>query len=112
MIDIRPITPLNALVFKAVRLRALQDAPHVFGSTFARGSQFSDSKWLTWIEQMNGERGAGFVALDGEIACGIAASFLDENDPSRAHLISMWTAPTHRQHGIGRLLVNEILKWA
>jgi len=61
---------------------------------------------------MNGERGAGFLALDGEVACGIAGAFLDENDPMRAQLISMWTAPTHRQQGIGRLLVNEILKWA
>jgi ribosomal protein S18 acetylase RimI-like enzyme len=24
----------------------------------------------------------------------------------------MWTAPTHRQRGIGRLLVNEIFAWA
>jgi ribosomal protein S18 acetylase RimI-like enzyme len=24
----------------------------------------------------------------------------------------MWTAPTHRQRGIGRLLVNEVLDWA
>ena len=24
----------------------------------------------------------------------------------------MWTAPTHRQRGIGRLLVNEIFDWA
>jgi ribosomal protein S18 acetylase RimI-like enzyme len=24
----------------------------------------------------------------------------------------MWTAPTHRQRGIGRLLVHEILNWA
>jgi ribosomal protein S18 acetylase RimI-like enzyme len=24
----------------------------------------------------------------------------------------MWTAPTHRQRGIGRLLVHEVLNWA
>jgi ribosomal protein S18 acetylase RimI-like enzyme len=24
----------------------------------------------------------------------------------------MWTAPTHRRQGIGRILINEILNWA
>ena len=112
MIAIEPITPLNALVFKAVRLRALQDAPHAFGSTYARESRFPESEWLTRIERMNGERGVGFLAMDGEAGCGIVGSFLDQNDPTRAHLISMWTAPTHRQRGIGRLLVKEVLNWA
>jgi ribosomal protein S18 acetylase RimI-like enzyme len=112
LIAIEPITPLNAFVFKAVRLRALQDAPHAFGSTYARESQFPDSEWLTRVERMNGERGAGFLAMDGETPCGIVGSFLDQNDPTRVHLVSMWTAPTHRQHGIGRLLVKEVVDWA
>lgn len=112
LIAIKPITPLDAFVFKAVRLRALQDAPHAFGSTYAKESQFADSEWLARIERMNGERGAGFLAMDGETACGIAGSFLDESDSTRAQLISMWTAPTHREQGIGRLLINEILNWA
>lgn len=96
MISIAPITLLNALVFKAVRLRALQDAPHAFGSTYARESQFPDSEWLSRAERMNGERGVGFLATDGETPCGIVGSFLDQNDPTRAQLVGMWTAPTHR----------------
>jgi len=50
--------------------------------------------------------------MDKDTACGIAGSSLDQNDRTRAHLISMWTSPTHRQRGIGRLLVNEVLNWA
>lgn len=112
MISIKPVTPLNAFIFKAVRLRALQDAPHAFGSTYGKESQFADSDWLARVERMNGERGAGFLAMEGETACGIAGSFLDQNDSTRAQLISMWTAPTHRQQGIGRRLVKEVLNWA
>jgi ribosomal protein S18 acetylase RimI-like enzyme len=112
LIAIRPITPLNASLFKAVRLRALRDAPYAFGSAYAKESQFADSEWLARIERMNGKRGIGYLAMDGETACGIAGSFLDENDSTRAQLISMWTAPTHRQQGIGRLLISEILNWA
>ena len=112
MIVIEPITLLNVSVFKAVRLRALEDTPHAFGSTYAKESQFPDSEWLARAERMNGTTGVGFLAMDGETACGIAGSFLDQNDPSRAQLVSMWTAPTHREQGIGRLLVNEVFKWA
>lgn len=91
MIIIEPVTPLNAFILKAVRLRALQDAPHAFCSTYAKESQFADSEWLARVQRMNGESGAGFLAIDGETTCGIAGAFLDQNDPKRAHLISMWT---------------------
>lgn len=112
MIVIEPITSRNTFLFKAVRLRALQDAPQAFASTYTQELQLTDSDWIKRVERWNGEKGAGFLAVDGETACGIAGSFLDQDDPSQAHLISMWTAPTHRQQGIGRLLVNEVLNWA
>jgi len=112
LIAIKPITQLNTFLFKSVRLRALLDAPHAFGSTYAKESQLNDLDWIKRVERWNGESGAGFLAMDGDTACGIAGSFLDQNDPTSAHLISMWTAPTHRQRGIGRLLVNDVLNWA
>jgi ribosomal protein S18 acetylase RimI-like enzyme len=112
MIEIQPITQLNASAFKTVRLRALQEAPYAFGSTYAQESQFAESEWQTRVERMNGHGGTGFLAMDGETACGIVGSFLDQDDPTRAHLISMWTAPSHRQQGIGRLLIKEALDWA
>ena len=112
MTAIEPITPLNVLVFKAVRLRALRDAPEAFSSTYAKEAQFSDSEWLTRVERMNGERGVGFLAMDGGTPCGIVGSFLDEKDSTRAWIVSMWTAPKHRRQGIGRLLMREAADWA
>jgi len=112
LIAIEPITPSNTFLFKAVRLRALEEAPYAFGSTYAREIQLADSDWVKRVERWNGESGAGFLAMDENTACGIAGSFLDQEDATRAHLISMWTAPTHRQRGIGRLLVNDVLNWA
>jgi ribosomal protein S18 acetylase RimI-like enzyme len=112
MVAVEPIAPQNALVFKAARLRALQDTPSAFGSTYAKESQLTDADWIKRAGQWNGERSILYLAMDGSAACGIAGSLLDQDDATRAHLISMWTAPTHRQRGIGRLLVNEILGWA
>lgn len=112
LLTIEPITPQNAFLFKTLRLCALEDAPHAFSATYARESEFADAEWLERVERMNGQKGAGFLAMDGDQACGIVGSFLDSNDRTRAELVSMWTAPTHRHRGIGRRLVNEVIRWA
>lgn len=112
MIALEPITPQNASIFKAARLRALQDTPNAFGSTYAKESQLTDADWITRALNWNGEKSIFYLAMDADAAIGIAGSHLDQKDPTQSHLISMWTAPTHRQHGIGRLLVNEIINWA
>jgi ribosomal protein S18 acetylase RimI-like enzyme len=112
MIALEPITSQNALIFKAARLRALQDTPTAFGATYARESQLTDADWLERARKWNGETSILYLAMDEEIACGIAGCHLDHGDATRASLISMWTAPTHRQRGVGRLLVSEILNWA
>ena len=112
MITIEPITPENALIFKAARLRALQDTPSTFGSTYAKESQLTDADWVARATNWNGEKSILYVAMENEAVIGIAGSHLDHEDPTHAHLISMWTAPTHREQGVGRLLVDEIVSWA
>ena len=103
---------MDATAFKAVRLRALQDAPYAFSSTYEKESQYAHSEWQERVARMNSDRGAGFLAVDDETPCGIVGAFLDQDDVRRAHLVSMWTAPTYRQQGVGRLLVKEVLNWA
>jgi ribosomal protein S18 acetylase RimI-like enzyme len=112
MITLEPIALHNVLIFRDVRLRALQDAPKAFGSTYAKECQLSDAAWIARTSRWDGQQGIGFLAMDTNAVCGIAGSFLDEDDATRAQLVSMWTAPTHRQQGVGRLLVNQIANWA
>jgi ribosomal protein S18 acetylase RimI-like enzyme len=111
MVTIRPITPQDAMLFKSVRLRALEDTPSAFGSTYAKESQLPDAEWLNRATNWNGESRVMFLAMDEDEPCGIAGVYIDPNDTTRAQLISMWTSPTHRQRGIGRLLVSEVLAW-
>src|SRR5438067_1165358 len=112
MIAVVPITLQNVMSFKEVRLRALRDTPSAFGSTFARECRLSDADWTERAIRWNGETGIGYLAMNGGVACGIAGSILDHEDATRAILLSMWTAPTHRRRGIGARLVNEIVDWA
>jgi len=111
MITLEPITEKNIVTFKGARLRALQDTPSAFGANYANESLLTDADWIKRAAKWNGQKGVLYLAMDGSDACGIAGSFLDEADATRAYLISMWTAPTHRRQGIGRLLVNEIFRW-
>ncbi len=111
MISVLQVTPQNVAVFKAVRLRALQDAPYAFSATYAQEAQLTDAEWIARTDRWNGETGIGFLAMHDGNACGIAGVFLDPEQATAAKLVSMWTAPAYRQKGVGRLLVDEVVAW-
>jgi ribosomal protein S18 acetylase RimI-like enzyme len=50
--------------------------------------------------------------MDGDVGCGIAGALIESEDGRKATLVSMWTAPTHRKSGVGKMLVNAVLEWA
>jgi ribosomal protein S18 acetylase RimI-like enzyme len=112
MAIIKSITSASWVSLKEVRLRALADTPLAFGSTFEQESQLTDADWQERAAKWTSERSASYLAWDGNHACGIAAGFLDLDNPATAHLISMWVAPTHRRQAVGRLLVNGVIDWA
>jgi ribosomal protein S18 acetylase RimI-like enzyme len=111
-IVLKPITLADVASFKTTRLRALQDTPLAFGSTYAKELQFSDADWQKRVDQWNSGTSSAYLAWDGSSPCGIAGCHLRPGDPTTAHLISMWVAPTYRRRGVGQLLVNRIIDWA
>ncbi len=112
MITLELITPRNAMVFKDVRLRALQDTPTAFSSTYAEEFKVTDADWVKRAEQWSSEKSVGYLAMDAHAPCGITSGLLDQDNATRAHLLSMWVAPTHRRVGIGRTLVEAVVAWA
>lgn len=112
MVRIETVTPKNIIVFKEARLRALQDSPTAFGATYERESQLTDAEWMERARQSDGVKRVMYMALEDGVVCGIAGAMRDEDDESRAALISMWTAPTQRKKGVGRMLVGEVISWA
>ncbi len=112
MPSLEQISTHNVLAFKTVRLRALQDSPGAFGSTFARESQFPDAEWLRRAANMNGEKAIGYLAMDDDRACGIIGAFRDENDLLSANVVSMWVAPSQRRTGVGSSLIVALQTWA
>ena len=95
-----------------LRLRALQDAPNAFGSTYAEESLRTDADWVGWAADLAvGGSSFGVVADDGGwIAMAVGAPHRDH--PGEAGLFAMWVAPDARHAGIGRALVEHVVDWA
>lgn len=112
MIVIERITLGSALVFKEVRLRALQEAPTAFSSTYAKEAAFLDDEWKKRAMRWSSGGSAGFLAFDGDRGCGMVFSFAEELDPLRVQVVSMWVAPEVRREGVGRQLMETVVDWA
>ena len=88
-----------------MRLAALSDAPHAFGSKFEREVAAAEDVWRDRLRSR-----AQFLAeLDGAVA-GTAGGFREGD--GTAELISMWVAPHARGKGAGEALVKAVVDWA
>jgi ribosomal protein S18 acetylase RimI-like enzyme len=97
-------------LLRAVRLRALGDAPMAFGSTLAREQGYEPDRWERWAAaSASGEQQAIFIA---EPSAGMACGVIDEEDPALAHLYAMWVAPEARGSGAGKALLDAVVGWA
>ena len=92
---------------RAIRLRALEDSPHAYGSTYEQTVALTDADWRASFDAAT-----PFIA---EGAAGTAlglARYRGGDDPEVAHLISMWVAPEARGTGIGDALIAQVVSFA
>jgi len=92
--------------WREVRLRALQDAPTAFGSTYDREAAFTEADWRG---RLGGEAPAVLAVHEGR-AVGLTAGFSDR--PGWLHVVAMWVDPDWRGNGIGRRLLDRVVVWA
>ena len=112
MTELVPITSELTAKYRTVRLRALQDTPLAFGSTYEREVGLTDEEWAARAARCSGGRDVGFMArCDGEFV-GLALCLVDGEDGAVGDLISMWVAPEARKSGVGRMLIDAIVAWA
>jgi ribosomal protein S18 acetylase RimI-like enzyme len=100
-------------LYRALRLRALGDAPEAFCSTLAEEAARKDEDWA-W--RLNIGAGSGrdrpLVAELGGTAAGLAWAKVDAGDPSLVNLFQVWVAPEARGHGAAAALLDAALAWA
>jgi GNAT superfamily N-acetyltransferase len=98
---------------RAIRLRALADAPTAFGSTLAQEESFPERVW-----HERAARGAvaddlvTFIAERDGLWIGLATGLAEDPDGSGPVLAGMFVDPDERGHGVGRGLVEAVAAWA
>ena len=112
-VEIRRIGRDEWQELRELRLRALLDAPDVFGSTHDQEASDPEDEWRNWVAD-GAEGGSGFAAIAvGPVGwVGMAVGAPHREHPGELGLFAMWVDPFVRGEGIGRRLVNEVLGWA
>lgn len=105
--EVRQLQPDETDLLRAIRLRALQDTPWAYGSTYARELAYTPERWAWFAAQ---EDSVIYVAIEGDTGVGMAGSFVPE--PGTVMLWGMWVAADARRHGLGRALVEAVVGWA
>ncbi|HVN64748.1 MAG TPA: GNAT family N-acetyltransferase [Candidatus Binataceae bacterium] len=107
---IRPLRLGEALRYRDHRLRALQDSPDAFSSTFEAEQAQSEQWWLDRVRAGSADpKREIFIALDRDRFVGSIVVALESKS---AHIYAMWIDPGCRRRGFGQSLLAAALSWA
>ncbi|BDT57615.1 N-acetyltransferase [Massilia varians] len=99
--------------YRAIRLRALAQAPEAFGSTLAREEELPDETWAARVaKSVVSGIDCALVAEQGGAFIGLLWAKVDAQDAGRVNLFQMWVAPQWRGRGVAAALPDEALAWA
>jgi GNAT superfamily N-acetyltransferase len=107
MIRYEQLQSHEASRLRAVRLRALQDAPDAFGATFAETSARTEGDWGKQIAEL-----PTFVAVEDGRDLAMVRCKRDQHRADTAWLLSMWVTPEARRARVGSALVDLVVAWA
>jgi len=94
---------------REIRLRALADAPDAFASRLADEQNRPESLWR---DRLSSAAAGTFMAMDDGVTVGLVTVFRDPDEPTRAHLVSLWVSPQRRGLGVATALTRAALDWA
>jgi len=106
---IRPFFESEVMLYKAMRLEALQMEAAVFGSTYEREVAFNEHQWMERITN----KGAGcFGLFCNDELVGITGLHIDGDDHSLAHMTQSYIRKAHRRKHLSRMLYDIRIRWA
>ncbi|WP_030247156.1 GNAT family N-acetyltransferase [Streptomyces sp. NRRL S-350] len=110
-LELRSLSSDDWSLWRDLRLAALAEAPHAFGSTLAdwQGSGDREERWRSRLEIPGA---LDLVAVLDGTPVAMASGIPADEDQSAAELISLWVGPLARGRGVGDRLIAEIARWA
>lgn len=111
--EIRRIRAGEGAEFRAVRLRALADAPRAYGSTLADSEKLPAEAWEERATRdAKAESNVMYVAVEDGRWYGLAGGYFPPEAEGTAELISVWVDPERRGTGVGAGLIESVIEWA
>lgn len=107
MIAVSVLSPDEWRAWRDLRLQALAQDAHAFGSTLEEWQDASDERWQRRLRDVPLN---AIAYLDGQPAGLVAATAPDT--AGTTDLISMWVAPFARGRGVGDALIQAVVEWA
>ena len=110
--QIRRLTPEDAVAYRALRLRALREHPEAFGSSYEE----EQGKSADWAARRLGNNEGFFLGAFSDAAALIGAVGLQlEQRHKLRHqgkVIGMYVAPEFARRGVGRALIEALVSQA
>lgn len=108
---IRRLVPQDAENYLTLRLKALQNSPEAFGSTYEEEKDYTVDKYKTRFQS---ENSLTFGAFENGLLVGIITLVTEQRIKlrHRATIVAMYVSPDMRGLGIGKALIIEAMNKA
>lgn len=109
---VRRLSPDDWKTLREVRLRALEDAPESFWTTYAEALEVDEAGWR---ERLAGEDHVTLVAEVDARAVGMivgAPAGEEERVEDAAMMLAMWVEPETRGLGVADALTGALVDWS
>jgi len=103
--QVRRAVPGDEPTLRWLRLEALADTPHAFGSTPERERARSDDAWVRWIDP-----GPTWILEDDGTPLGLSGVVVPAEGP--AEIVSVWVHAEARGSGAADVLIQAAIDWA
>jgi RimJ/RimL family protein N-acetyltransferase len=112
MISIRRLQLGEGELYKQMRLKALQEAPYAFSSTYKSAASRTEG---SWNEQADGTAResdrAAFIAFCSDEPIGIAALYRHPEGSESGEVLQVWVAPAFKGKRAAFDLLNAVFQW-
>jgi GNAT superfamily N-acetyltransferase len=108
--EIRQVRLAEAGRLRALRLRALQDAPQAFFSSLDKEEKFPAAYWESWAGAADCR--VMFVAVEDGGWVGMAGASAHPEKAGTVSLLWLWVTPAARGRGLARRFLQVRAEWA